>query len=183
MRQLQNDIRNDGKPGFQVFVTFGNHDMYNPDAVSYHDGTADETIYNVTRADVYRIYSSLGYPDLTYEEIEEFYATLPLYGEVPYDSDTSAVSSRGEQVAYINSSTADEITMEWKISEENEIAPADTESDYEYGDISAVARLPEGYSVILVDEELSNTVQQHHLGATPCSTTTPFPTSKAKIRC
>ena len=166
LRQLQNDIRNDEKPGFQVFVIFGNHDMYNPDAVSYHDGTADETIYNVTRADVYRIYSSLGYPDLTDGEIEAFYATLPLYGEVPYDSDTSAVSSRGEQVAYVNSSTANGITMEWKISEENEIAPADTESDYEYGDISAVARLPEGYSVILVDEELSNTVQQHHLGAT-----------------
>ena len=127
LRKLQNDIRAEGNPDFQVFVTFGNHDMYNEDAVSYHDGYADETVYNVSRADVVKIYSSLGYPDLTNEEIEAYYATLPLYGEVPYSSDTSAVTAR-EEIDYVNSSTADDVEIEWLFGE-NRIAAADVDSE------------------------------------------------------
>ena len=176
LRKLQNEIRAAGNKDFQVFVTFGNHDMYNEDAVSYHDGYADETVYNVSRADVVKIYSSLGYPDLKDEEIEAYYATLPLYGEVPYTSDTYADSTR-EEIAYVNSSTADGVEIEWLFGE-NEIAADDTVSDYDYGEISAVATLPQGYSLILIDEELSNTVQQHHLGATLFDTTAEWLQSK-----
>ena len=177
LRKLQNDIRAEGNPDFQVFVTFGNHDMYNEDAVSYHDGYADETVYNVSRADVVKIYSSLGYPDLTNEEIEAYYATLPLYGEVPYSSDTSAATARDEEIDYVNSSTAAGVKIEWLFGE-NEIDADDTVSDYGYGEISAVAKLPGGYSLIIVDEELSNTEQQHHLGATLFDTTAEWLQSK-----
>lgn len=176
LRKLQNDIRAEGNPDFQVFVTFGNHDMYNEDAVSYHNGYADETVYNVSRADVVKIYSSLGYPDLTNEEIEAYYATLPLYGEVPYSSNKTAESNR-EEIAYINSTTASGIKIEWLFGE-NEIDADDTVSDYDYGEISAVAKLPGGYSLIVIDEELSNTVQQHHLGATLFDTTAEWLQSK-----
>ena len=65
LRQLQNKVRL-VNPDFQIFVTMGNHDMYNDEAFSYRDG-AEHFVRNTTRVDISKIYSSLGYPDMTDE--------------------------------------------------------------------------------------------------------------------
>ena len=170
LRQLQERVRAAGKPGFQVFVAFGNHDMYNDEAYSYRSN--EETfVKNVTRADVVKIYSSLGYPDLTDEEIAEYYASLitdgyELYADrAPYDE--SMVSDCVSALPFVNSTTADNVDAKWLYVENGQQArmEAGEITDYDYGDISAIFTLPEGYNVIIVDEELSNTEQQHHLGA------------------
>ena len=170
LRGLQNAVREAGKPGFQIFVVFGNHDMYNDEAFSYRTNT-ETFVENVTRADIVKIYSSLGYPDLTNEEIAAYYDSLAADGfevysdHAPYDE--SAVSGEAQNgMKYINSTTAEGIEAKWLFRENGQEARMESGeiTDYDYGDISAIFTLPEEYSVILVDEELSNTEQQHHLG-------------------
>ena len=170
LRQLQERVRRAGNPGFQVFVVFGNHDMYNDEAFSYRSNE-NTFVNNVTRADVVKIYSSLGYPDLTDAEIAEYYASLiadgfELYADrAPYDA--SMISGYESALPFVNSTTAEGVEAKWLYRENGQEARLESGEieDYDYGDISAIFTLPEGYNVILVDEELSNTVQQHHLGA------------------
>ncbi|MBO7156002.1 MAG: metallophosphoesterase, partial [Clostridia bacterium] len=73
LRQTQNKIRAAGKPDFQIFVVMGNHDMYNSEAFCYNVDGSEFLTPNTTRTDIVKIYSSLGFPDLSDAEIEAFY--------------------------------------------------------------------------------------------------------------
>ena len=69
LRQTQNRIRANGNEDFQIFVIFGNHDLYNEEAFDYSQDGSARLLPNATRYDMTKVYSSLGYPDLTDEEI------------------------------------------------------------------------------------------------------------------
>lgn len=75
LRKLQNKIR-ETKPGFQVFVIMGNHDLYNPETYRFDNTGYRETFYYTTRLEIAKIYAGLGYPNMTEEEASEFYAPL-----------------------------------------------------------------------------------------------------------
>lgn len=75
LRKLQNKVR-EVKPGFQVFVVMGNHDMYNPETYRFDKTGMRETFYYTTRLEVAKIYAGLGYPNMTEDEAAEFYAPL-----------------------------------------------------------------------------------------------------------
>ena len=87
LRQTQNRIRENGNEDFQIFVVVGNHDLYNEDAFDYSQDGSARLLPNFTRYDVTKVYSSLGYPDLTDEEIADYYDTkVDLRSEYcPYD--------------------------------------------------------------------------------------------------
>lgn len=77
LRKLQNFVRANGKPGFQVFVVMGNHDLYNPESWRFDNATGTKTLYYYTsRIDAVRIYAGLGYPNMTEDEAEVFYGGL-----------------------------------------------------------------------------------------------------------
>lgn len=147
LRNLQNEKRAAGNEDFQIFVTVGNHDMYNEDAVYFYDGGKKQQVSHLTtRYDITKIYSSLGYPDLSDAEIEEYYATLPttdvLLGEdvyLPYEGN------------YINSTTAEGVEIDYQ---NTDIAEKKTVSDFDYGDITYIANT-NGFSIVAMDEELS----------------------------
>lgn len=81
LRALQNDMRTiGGKPNFQVFVTFGNHDLYNPETYDRSTGTAVK-VSGITRKDASIIYSSLGFPEITNEQATEFYTSDEYLGK------------------------------------------------------------------------------------------------------
>ena len=82
LRWMQEKIRANGKPNFQVLVVPGNHDLYNSrasyyadsdcviDGVSYKSGDEIKIADNITTAEAFAIiYHGLGYPDLTEAEL------------------------------------------------------------------------------------------------------------------
>jgi 3',5'-cyclic AMP phosphodiesterase CpdA len=151
LRELQNTIRNNGNPDFQVFVSVGNHDMYNPDAEHFrNNGKGQPCNHLTTRKDITKIYSSLGYPDLSDQEIEDYYATLTdvYFDNLPYAGN------------YINSTTAENVTIDWQYRENG----LEAQSDYTNGDISYIAYLPKNYTLISIDEEISDAEINHHVG-------------------
>jgi len=75
LRKLQNTVRT-VKPDFQVFVVMGNHDIYNPETYRFDIDGMRKDFYYTTRLEVAKIYAGLGYPDMTDEEANEFYAPL-----------------------------------------------------------------------------------------------------------
>ena len=169
LRQLQNKVRAAGKPNFQIFVTMGNHDMYNDEAYSYRDGS-EHFCANTTRVDITKIYSSLGYPDMTDEEISAYYDTVDdAYAELaPYETSSITGYSEEKGIPFVNSTLATEgFRYEWlyKINASDEALASGKIRDYANGEISYVVYCPDDYVFIGVDEELSNTELQHHLGA------------------
>ena len=167
LRQLQNKVRL-VNPGFQIFVTMGNHDMYNDEAFSYRDGS-EHFVKNTTRADISKIYSSLGYPDMTDDEISAYYDTIEdAYADLyPYESGAITGYSAEKGIPFVNSTTAAELDVRrlFEVNGSDEKLASGEIKDYEYGDLSYVAFTPDGEVFIVVDEELSDTEQQHHLGA------------------
>jgi len=165
LRELQNTVRNNGNPDFQVFVTVGNHDMYNLDAVHYRDGGAEKPCGHLTtRKDITKIYSSLGYPDLSDQEIEDYYTTLTdvYFDNLPYQGD------------YVNSTTAQSVTIDWQYIDNGlEALP-----DYSNGDISYIAYLPNSYTFISIEEEITDAEINHHVGGYFYETTRNYFTQK-----
>ena len=150
-RQLQNKVR-EKKPTFQIFVAPGNHDMYNPKAYRYDNAGAEESAPNITRKLFTKIYSSLGYPDMSDAEILEFYADLDLvYEHLPYSG------------TFVNSTNHESVTFTYlhdAIAEGGEDI-----DDYENGEISYIAEIANSKFVItMMDEELSNAERLHHVG-------------------
>ncbi|MDD3947728.1 MAG: metallophosphoesterase family protein, partial [Clostridia bacterium] len=149
LRDLQNKVRAAGKPNFQVFVSIGNHDIYNLDAVHYRDGgTKKECTHLTSRYDITKVYSSLGFPDLSNQEIEDYYATLTdiYFDRLPYEGN------------YVNSTTAADVYIEYQYIDNN-VTP-----DYDNGDITYIAYLPDDYVLITMDEEISDPYINHHVG-------------------
>lgn len=151
LRDVQNKIRAAGKPGFQVFVTTGNHDLYNKDAKYYMDGGAEKVCSHITtRYDITKIYSSLGYPDLSDQEIADYYATLTTdiyFDRLPYSGN------------YINSTTAAGVFIDYQYIDNGISTP-----DYDNGDITYVAYLPNDYTLLSLDVPLSDPQIFHHVG-------------------
>lgn len=153
LRDIQNKVRQNGKENFQVFVSVGNHDLYNKGAVHFRDGGVEkECTHLTTRYDITRIYSSLGYPDLSDSEIEAYYTSLVNSGaEVYFDN----LPYEGR---FVNSVTASNITIERQYEENNVTA------DYDNGDLTHIAYLANNFVLINIDSPLSDPVINHHTG-------------------
>lgn len=153
LRRLQNEIRDiEGMEKFQIFVVFGNHDLYNDAVYNFSDGTKRKT-WNVSRKDVAKIYASLGFPDLTEEEAASFYTQ-------------SELSSQG--YSFVNSETADGIEIKWQFE------PKKNQFDYEEGDLTYIAKTDKGLTVVGLDVVESNESEGHVLGATLTKETQQF---------
>lgn len=168
LRQLQNDIRANGNPDFQVFVIMGNHDMYNGEAYDYRTGEA-VLCDNFTRVDVTKAYASLGFPDLSDEELGEYYDSLNnVYGDrIPYDTDAINGYSSEKNIPYVNSTLSDAYEWTWLYREngqEEKLLNGEIE-DYDHGDFSYIAyHKTEAFTVLATDDECSIKETQHHLG-------------------
>ncbi len=151
LRSLQNDMRkNGGKPNFQVFVTFGNHDLYNPETYDRSTGTAVK-VSGITRKDASIIYSSLGFPEITNEQATEFYTS---------DEYLGTYTSNG--LGFTNSTIASNISITWNYDRLD-----GSRTDYVQGDLTYLAKV-EGTDATFVglDISLSNKDEGHVLGAT-----------------
>ena len=167
LRQTQNRIRANGNEDFQIFVVLGNHDLYNQEAFDYsQDGSAQQT-HKASRYEMSKIYSSLGFPDLTDEEIIEFYNTrTDLYSTYcPYDDNyVSGASQNG--VKFVNSTTASTTEMEWLYRENGaEEALMNGEiADYARGELTFSARVNGNHTIIGIDDSVSTEETEHELG-------------------
>ncbi len=167
LRQTQNRIRENGNENFQIFVVVGNHDIYNEEAFDYSQDGSARLLPNVTRYDVTKIYSSLGYPDLTDEEIADYYDTkVDLSTKLcPYD-DNYVSGNSVSGVKFVNSTTASTTSLEWIYREngsEQEMIDGAI-NDYEQGEMTFVADLQKDYTIIGLDDCVSTVETQHHLG-------------------
>lgn len=159
LRRLQNRLR-EKNPDFQVFVIPGNHDMYNISTNYYKDdGIRKTTTHLTTRKDITKIYSSLGYPDLTDAEIEEYYDSITVnersgvyYDHLPYDGN------------YVNSTTAATVSIKWQYQEMAESASISGDTDYQNGYITYVATLKDENAIVAIDEEISDAEVFHYVG-------------------
>lgn len=167
LRQTQNRVRENGNEDFQIFVIFGNHDLYNEEAFDYSQDGSARLLPNATRYDMTKVYSSLGYPDLSDEEIASYYDTKADLSSnlCPYDEDyVSGVSTEG--IKFVNSSTASTTDIEWLYREngaEQELIDG-TITDYDQGEISYVATIRKNYVVVGIDDGVATVETQHHLG-------------------
>ncbi|MDD4316450.1 MAG: metallophosphoesterase, partial [Clostridia bacterium] len=155
LRAMQNEIREEpGMAHFQVFVAMGNHDLYNEEVFIFSDGTKQYT-QNVSRKDVTKIYSSLGYPDLTDAEAEAYYSAAEYAGDT-------------EKYKFINSTTATgtEITYQYESKE--------ADNDYLEGEITYIAETATAEVVIGLDVVQSNASEGHVLGGTLTQATQEF---------
>ncbi len=157
LRALQNEIRQT-KPHFQVFVAMGNHDLYNEEVFDFSTGTKEYT-QNVSRKDITKIYSSLGYPDLSNEDAAAFYSTSEYNGDTP-------------AYAFVNSTTAGFTQIEYQYKSN------ETNSDYAPGEITYIAKTATGETIIGLDVPISNSVEGHVLGGTLTKATQAFLTAK-----
>ncbi len=154
LRALQNEIRLAGKPHFQVYIAMGNHDLYNDETYVFTDGTKKNTP-TVTRKDITKIYSSLGFPDLSNEEAEAYYS------QTEYEGDT-------EEYMFVNSTTVKGADTIYQY--QNKIGAA----DYAPGEITYIATTATGQTIIGLDVPQSNAVEGHVLGGTLTKATQAF---------
>ena len=167
LRQTQNRVRENGNEDFQIFVIFGNHDLYNEEAFDYSKDGSARLLPNATRYDMTKVYSSLGYPDLSDEEIADYYDTKSNLSSALCPYDEAYVSGNStEGVKFVNSTTASTTDIEWLYREngaEQELIDG-TITDYERGEISYVASVLKDYVVVGIDDCVSTVETQHHLG-------------------
>lgn len=121
LRKLQNKVR-ETKPGFQVFVIMGNHDLYNPETYRFDNETGTRTkFYYTTRLEIAQIYAGLGYPNMTDEEAEAFYAPLQNY---------EGKDLMPEGFEYVPSTLSDEFDYKWEFVNDK----ADNDGVFSFGD-------------------------------------------------
>lgn len=156
LRALQNEIRQT-KPHFQVFVAMGNHDLYNEEVFDFSTGTKEYT-QNVSRKDITKIYSSLGYPDLSNEEAAAYYSSSEYNGDSP-------------EYAFVNSTTAGFTQIEYQYKNK------ETNNDYAPGEITYIAMTATGEVIIGLDVPISNAAEGHVLGGTLTKDTQAFLTA------
>lgn len=142
LRKLQNEIR-ETNPSFQVFVIQGNHDVSNFDPYNRNTG---EKIPGANRKEISKIYSSLGYPDITDEEAQAFYTEEEYTG------------ANGAPIGFVNSTTAADLNMKWMYQDDG------TKEDYEKGELTFIAETPKNMSILGLDVPHSNAIDGHVLG-------------------
>ena len=167
LRQTQNRVRANGNEDFQIFVILGNHDLYNEEAFDYSTDGSARLLPNATRYDMTKVYSSLGYPDLSDAEISAYYDTKADLSTAlcPYD-DAYVSGNSTAGVKFVNSSTASTTSIEWIYREngaEQALLNGDI-TDYDQGEISYVANVLKDYAIIGIDEGVATVETQHHLG-------------------
>lgn len=160
LRRLQNEIRQvAGMEHFQVFVTIGNHDLYNEAVYDYSDGNRNFTEY-VSRKDIVKIYDSLGFPDLSDTEAQEYYSASEYQGtnsSLPYTSSATAAST--------------DIIYQYRYQNKENSA------DYAEGEITYISQNQKGTkttTLIGLDVVESNKDEGHVLGATLTKNTQNF---------
>ena len=93
LRKLQNELRITN-PDFQIFVIMGNHDLYNPAVYDFSGDGMKKLSENISRKDVTKIYASLGYPDITDQEAENYYS------EDEYTDFRNSTTAAGFEINY-----------------------------------------------------------------------------------
>lgn len=158
LRRLQNDVRKTN-PDFQIFVTMGNHDMYNARAFR-HDSGFEVTARSINRYEFSKIYSSLGYPDLTDDQIADLYDYI--------DNTPDSFGHRAEIKAsplyegrFINSTTAEGVEIEYQNPRVTDYADR---ADFDNGEISYFASTKDDYGVISIDAQISDAEIGHYVG-------------------
>lgn len=157
LRKLQNDIRAAGKPNFQVFVSFGNHDMYNLDPESFRSGKRKSVTQLVTREDLRIIYGGLGFPNVKHADFEAFYSGLSFVYEdrLPYTPDDGTTN-------YIYSENSSSIAFTYQWDDESIVYDNPVGKN---GSLTYVADCDiDGYTFISIDEEVSDNEINHHVG-------------------
>jgi 3',5'-cyclic AMP phosphodiesterase CpdA len=160
LRELQNKMRV-YKPNFQVFVTPGNHDMYNDKSVRYDKGGMKVISPTINRVEFIKLYAGLGYPDLSDTEIDEFYDSL---SDTVSTKDVPYVLENGKR--FINSSNASDIEFIYQYDFFAADAYITTKrgQDLDRGMMTYTAKVPGGYTFICSDDEVSNEEINHHVG-------------------
>lgn len=172
LREFQNAKR-EQNPRFQVFVTMGNHDMYNIDAEHFRDAAkSSPTGHLVSRADIVKIYAGLGFPNLTNDEMKAYYDSLTsgfFTDELPY----KPISA---DMPFVNSENHADISFKYQYdhfpAEISDLTLDDGRQDYVSGMISYIAYVdikddggkPRNDVILGFEEELSNAVVNHHVG-------------------
>ncbi len=131
LRFLQNQVRQNGKPNFQVLVVPGNHDLYNSNASIYdEDGVKIMLESNRTTNEAFSIiYNGLGYPALSEEDLG-----LTSIGTSMLDY-LNNVTTYSYTSKYIESTLASDLDFTYY---SNEIGFS-TEADPAYGCLSYIA--------------------------------------------
>ena len=107
LRYLQEEVRKEpGYEGFQVFVTQGNHDLYNGSGRLYDQDGNEYVAEVVTSAQFALIFAGLGYPDMTYDELQKIYPA-------DYWSSDETLSLAESTQGYVESKTAEGITISY----------------------------------------------------------------------
>ena len=159
LREVQNEIRANGKPNFQIFVTPGNHDMYNDEAYRYDiDGSTMEAPA-VTRYDITMLYSGLGFDNQDEATLDSYYASISdklVLTNLPFEADAGKL--------YVSGYNIDDVTFARQAELNGRI-------DYNNSELSYIAYCPEDVTFIAIDEEISNDEVFHHVGGKVYKTT------------
>jgi hypothetical protein len=167
-------VRAAGKPNFQIFVMTGNHDTYNPSAKHFRDGgvSNEGSLPFTTRYDITKIYSGLGFPDMTTAEILDYYATLDknavFNDHLPYEDDDEP-----DDYQINNSTNATNLSIVRQTALDHVNG-----DDYDHGEISYIA-YTEKYTFNMLEVQVSDEIVKHHVGGKLYDGTRTFITQQA----
>jgi len=155
-RWLQEEMRKkDGYENFQVFVTTGNHDLYNNNGALYsHEDGSERVADMVTAAQFAMIFAGLGYPNASLDGAN---GTFNLTSYMPADYWSSEYTN-----GYVTSKNASNLNISYYSEELNAIKDLTTDDEklekyYKVGDglgvLTYFAELTDkqGFSFILMD--------------------------------
>lgn len=147
LRYLQNKLRENGKPDFQVLVTVGNHDLYNSDAAVFDSATGVKTNGDdlITSADaIPYIYNGLGYPALTESEL----TASPIGSAMLEYYRTNGTSDYAYTTDYIYSPLSAAVTDAYYYSEVSGFPTTDNKAQ---SCLSYIINLNSGYTFAVFD--------------------------------
>ncbi len=138
LRKLQNTVRAaTGNDKFQIFVILGNHDLYNEDTFRFDNtnGTKEVDLYT-DRMDATKIYAGLGYPNMTNEEANIYYADMAADLPTGY--------------TYVRSNLSSDFTYTWQFLKKDGLNTVKYDMSIENADDITMAKL--------LDANLVNTI-------------------------
>lgn len=154
LRELQNTIRITN-PNFQIFCSPGNHDLYNPDARSIKEYLQLQgKQLSITRLDYSYLYSGLGQPDFSDEQLDLYYQSIAnriLFNNLPFTPFADKY--------YVRSYNASNLTMYYQRGPIYSLS-----EDYLPSELSFLAINEEDkVAYFCPDEELSS-IERGHVG-------------------
>ena len=186
LRQLQNDVRaKKGNDNFQIFVTPGNHDLYNAAACRYVADGSKEAVAFTSRKEFAFIFEGLGYKNYAEGDAIDQYKYWNYYNIsdelaalLPY----TAPGTAGSKTSYVRSLNSTQYNYhhmyeDWSSEDyeciieridEDDSDPADPNAmdyeDYDLGWLSYATKGKNGYSVFSIDVVLGTNEDGHVLG-------------------